>query len=139
MTGWLLNVLGVTNLSGRWYGFWSGFGANFGEFAIVGALVQLARRLIRHHAEVLAQAAQHHRERLDLQAAHHEDLRQHMSAQLNAHCADLKSHVSSVGSHVITSAVPVPQQLLDDIRKAPRAPAVVPQKLADIKPGGDPS
>jgi hypothetical protein len=33
-----LHVLGLDNLSGRWYGFWSGIGSDLGEFAIVGAL-----------------------------------------------------------------------------------------------------
>jgi hypothetical protein len=110
---WLiLHWLGVDNLSGPIYGFWSGFGSDVGEIAIVGVLARVARRMIMHHA----QAAQHHRERLDQQAAQHEDMKQHMAAQLNAHCADLKEHLHMAA---------VPQQLLDDIKRAPR------------KPGGD--
>jgi hypothetical protein len=35
---WLPHILGIDNLSGRWYGFWSGFGSDLAEFALVGAL-----------------------------------------------------------------------------------------------------
>lgn len=35
----LLDVLGVTG-SGRMYNFWSGFGSDLGELAIVGAVVR---------------------------------------------------------------------------------------------------
>ena len=41
--GWLLHILGVDNLSGRWYGFWSGFGSDIGEAAIVGGLMTMVR------------------------------------------------------------------------------------------------
>jgi hypothetical protein len=41
---WLLHVLGVDDLSGRWYGLWSGFGSDLGEFAIVGGLLGVCRR-----------------------------------------------------------------------------------------------
>ncbi len=120
MTGWLLSVLGVTNEAGHWYAFWSGFGSDVGEVAIIGGLIDLARRMIRHHSQLLAQAAQHHREHLDQQQRHHEDLKKHLAAASG-----------------LTSAVPVPKRLLDDIKKAPKPSAVVPQKLAGIKPEGD--
>ncbi len=42
--GWLLHVLGVTDVSGRWYGWWSGAGSDIGEIAIVGGLINVARR-----------------------------------------------------------------------------------------------
>ena len=41
---WLAHVLGVDNGSGRWYLWWSGFGANFQEYALIGAIVLLYRR-----------------------------------------------------------------------------------------------
>jgi len=41
---WLLHVLGMDNLSGTAYGFWSGFGADIGEVVIIGGLVSIARR-----------------------------------------------------------------------------------------------
>jgi hypothetical protein len=41
--GWLPHILGIDNLSGRWYGFWSGIGSDLGELAIVGGLVTLVR------------------------------------------------------------------------------------------------
>lgn len=44
VTHWLLHVLGVDNVSGPWYGFWSGFGSDLGELAIVGGLVNVASR-----------------------------------------------------------------------------------------------
>ena len=39
MTGWLLHVLGVDNEAGHWYAFWSGFGSDLGEVALVGAVL----------------------------------------------------------------------------------------------------
>lgn len=38
MFHWLTHILGLDNLSGRWYGWWSGFGSDISEFAIIGAL-----------------------------------------------------------------------------------------------------
>jgi hypothetical protein len=40
---WLLHVAGITNLSGHWYGFWSGIGSDLGELAIVGGLATVVR------------------------------------------------------------------------------------------------
>lgn len=42
--GWLLHVLGVDNVSGRWYGFWSGFGSDLGEAALLGAVYGAFRK-----------------------------------------------------------------------------------------------
>lgn len=44
MTRWLLHVLGLDDLSGRWYGWWSGIGSDLGEAAIVTSLAALVRR-----------------------------------------------------------------------------------------------
>jgi hypothetical protein len=41
---WLPHILGIDNLSGRWYGFWSGIGSDIAELAIVGGLVTVVRR-----------------------------------------------------------------------------------------------
>lgn len=46
---WLLHVLGVDDVSGRWYGFWSGFGSDLSEFGLVAALAGLLRQ---HNCEV---------------------------------------------------------------------------------------
>jgi hypothetical protein len=46
---WLLHVLGVDDVSGRWYGWWSGAGSDLGELAIVGGLVAVYRK---HTCEV---------------------------------------------------------------------------------------
>lgn len=35
---WLLHYTGSDNVSGPWYGFWSGFGSDLGEVTIVAAL-----------------------------------------------------------------------------------------------------
>ena len=52
----LLHVLGIDDLSGRWYGFWSGFGSDLGEFAIVAVVWHHLNchepgcwRIARHH------------------------------------------------------------------------------------------
>jgi hypothetical protein len=41
---WLLVFFGIDNEAGRGYAFWSGFGSDIGEFAIIGLLYQLVRR-----------------------------------------------------------------------------------------------
>lgn len=41
---WLTHFLGLDDGSGRWYLWWSGMGANIGEFAIVGSLASGVRR-----------------------------------------------------------------------------------------------
>lgn len=41
---WLLHVLGVDNEAGRWYAFWSGFGSDMSEVALLGALGALFKR-----------------------------------------------------------------------------------------------
>jgi hypothetical protein len=46
---WLAHIFGLDNLSGRWYGFWSGVGSDIGEIAIVGGLFAIVRR---HNCEV---------------------------------------------------------------------------------------
>ena len=46
---WLLHILGVDNVSGRWYGWWSGAGSDVGELAIIGGLLTVVRR---HNCEV---------------------------------------------------------------------------------------
>jgi len=35
---WFLTVSGTNNTSGLWYGFWSGFGSDLTEFAILGSI-----------------------------------------------------------------------------------------------------
>jgi hypothetical protein len=44
MLNWLGHILGLDNLTGPWYGFWSGAGSDIGEFAMFGALVGLLRK-----------------------------------------------------------------------------------------------
>jgi len=41
---WLAHVLGMDNLSGPYYGFWSGSGSDIGELAMVGGLVAIVRK-----------------------------------------------------------------------------------------------
>lgn len=42
---WFLTVTGSNNTSGTWYGFWSGFGSDLTEFALLGTVIGL----FRHH------------------------------------------------------------------------------------------
>lgn len=35
---WILTMTGINNSSGRWYAFWSGFGSDLGELAIIGVV-----------------------------------------------------------------------------------------------------
>ena len=50
MTWWhpFLHILGVDNVSGRWYGWWSGAGSDIGELAIIGAVIGTWRRVNCH-------------------------------------------------------------------------------------------
>jgi hypothetical protein len=41
---WLLHFLGMDDLTGPYYGFWSGIGSDLGELAVVGALAGLLRK-----------------------------------------------------------------------------------------------
>lgn len=41
---WLAHVLGLDNLSGPWYGFWSGFGSDISELGLLFGLVGLLRK-----------------------------------------------------------------------------------------------
>lgn len=45
---WFLHVTGADNTSGVQYGFWSGFGSDFGEVALVGSLIALWHHLECH-------------------------------------------------------------------------------------------
>jgi hypothetical protein len=42
------HFLGLDNGSGGWYLFWSGFGSDLGEAAIIGALAQMYRKHTCH-------------------------------------------------------------------------------------------
>jgi len=45
MIGHLLaHWLGIDNESGRWYAFWSGFGSDVSEFALLGAIYGMLRK-----------------------------------------------------------------------------------------------
>ena len=41
---WLAVHTGTVNESGPYYGFWSGFGSDIGEVAIIGGVIQLYRK-----------------------------------------------------------------------------------------------
>lgn len=69
---WLSHVLGLDDVSGAWYAFWSGFGADLGEVAILTGLysvyhrhrchVHRCWRLARRHVEgtTLVTCQRHH-------------------------------------------------------------------------------
>jgi len=44
----LMHLLGLDNVSGPWYAFWSGFGSDISEFALIGAGLTLYRRHTCH-------------------------------------------------------------------------------------------
>jgi uncharacterized protein YqfA (UPF0365 family) len=95
----------MTGILAAYFGY--PFGAvwsNLIASAICAVLVwwRVRAKMIRHHADQMAQAAAHHRERAAQAAADHEDM---------------KAHVAAVGTRVASAAVAVPQQLLDDIAK----------------------
>lgn len=48
---WILNFTGVhiPSNGSQWYNFWSGFGSDLGEVAIIGAVIQLVRQYNCHH------------------------------------------------------------------------------------------
>lgn len=46
MIALLLHISGIDNVSGRWYGFWSGIGGDFGLLSIAAASVR------RHNCHV---------------------------------------------------------------------------------------
>lgn len=41
---WFLHVTGSDNVSGPWYGFWSGFGSDIAEFGLLYGLYVLVRK-----------------------------------------------------------------------------------------------
>lgn len=45
---WLAHLFGLDDLSGPWYGFWSGIGSDIGEVVIIGAIIQWWRRSTCH-------------------------------------------------------------------------------------------
>lgn len=49
MIGTILRILGIDDVSGPWYAFWSGFGSDIGEFAIVAVLVAHVRAFYKKH------------------------------------------------------------------------------------------
>ena len=47
MTRFLEHFLGF-DMTGNWYGFWSGFGSDLSEFAIFAALIAMIRKHVCH-------------------------------------------------------------------------------------------
>ena len=45
---WLLTVTGINNEAGKWYAFWSGFGANFGEVTLLAGVLAAWHRVNCH-------------------------------------------------------------------------------------------
>ena len=77
---WFLHYTGISNEAGPWYGFWSGFGSDIGELAILGGLVTVVRhwnccvpgcwRLGHPDPEHGHPACRHHHSRRDHPALH---------------------------------------------------------------------
>ena len=45
---WLMTVTGITDEAGKWYAFWSGFGANFGEVTLLAGVLAAWHRVNCH-------------------------------------------------------------------------------------------
>lgn len=45
---WLIHIIGIDNEAGRYYAFWSGFGSDIGEVAILGGMAAFYRRHTCH-------------------------------------------------------------------------------------------
>jgi hypothetical protein len=46
---WLAVFTGLDDLSGSWYGFWSGFGSDLGELALIGAVGTATYQLVKKY------------------------------------------------------------------------------------------
>lgn len=67
---WVGHILGLDNLSGPWYGFWSGFGSDMSEVIMFGWLYAFLRkhnchvqgcwRIGRHAVDGYVVCARHH-------------------------------------------------------------------------------
>lgn len=53
---WFLHVTGISNVSGSWYGFWSGFASDIPEFAILAIIY----RKLNCHADGCKRIGLHH-------------------------------------------------------------------------------
>lgn len=101
---WLSHLLISTYWpeTGHGYAFFSGPGSDITEIAIVGGLIDVARRMVKHHRQRSAQAERHHLERQATAEAHHNALlhqaqRHHQQAldQAGAHHEALKAHIAA--------------------------------------------
>lgn len=98
---WFLHYTGSDNVSGPWYGFFSGFGSDLTELALLGAAVAVITRTVQ---SIRARAEQHHLERLAQATAHHNELKhqaerhhqQHMD-QAQQHHDALKEQLTQAG------------------------------------------
>jgi hypothetical protein len=64
---WFLTVTGSNNTSGIWYGFWSGFGSDLGEVALIGGVITLYKQ---HKCESCWRFAKHHIKGTHYQTCH---------------------------------------------------------------------
>lgn len=78
---WLPHILGIDDVSGRWYAFWSGAGADLSELAIVGALIGFGGRLFRRH---ILPHLHLHAEHIAAEVEHRADMRAEVRAEFDA-------------------------------------------------------
>lgn len=114
---WLLHVIGADNLSGTFYGFWSGFGSDIGEIALIGSLIELGRRAKQRHAERLAQSARHHSDVLEQAAAHHKSLRDQAERHHRQRLDQALEHHNALKAHLAAAKPDAP--LVVDVGPAP--------------------
>jgi hypothetical protein len=135
---WLVHVLGIDDVAGRWYGFWSGFG---GDLAIIGAMVVGGRKLLQsakaHHVARLAQAERLHLETQATVTAHHNE----QAHQLERHHQRLLDAVAATGPVAADARVsagaggnPAGAGLAADERMVPPAAATKPRSRKAAAP-----
>jgi len=91
MWHWFLyHFTGASNPTGIPYNLWSGFLSAFLGMTGLGLIITAVVRMVRHHAQRLAQAALHHRQQLEQADRHHAE----RLAQAEEHHEALKQHIS---------------------------------------------
>lgn len=77
----LAHILGIDDVSGRWYAFWSGAGSDLSELAIVGAILGFAGRVLRKH---VVPHLRLHAAHMAAEVEHRAEMRNGMRAEFDA-------------------------------------------------------
>lgn len=63
---WFQHFTGVDAPGSRTYNFWSGFGSDLSEFALVGVIIKGLTMYTRHHREHMAELRRQRNDRIKL-------------------------------------------------------------------------